>query len=143
MMKRKGRTARARRLCQTIPPTFSPTISLHVNHLRRRVERPMDADFLPFELTYFRLMIDVINRPTGVLKHVLVSLLHDCARKDLNTSLVGRLSLRIRRSLLCVRLGLAGRRGLIGGRLRWLLALSCVRGSLLGVEQPAPRDDPD
>ena len=65
----------------------------------------MDADFLPFELTYFRLMINVINRPTGLLKHVLVSLLHDCARKDLNAGLVGRLSLRIRWSLLCVRLG--------------------------------------
>ena len=49
----------------------------------------MDADLFPFELTYFSLMIDVINRPTGVLKHVLVSLLHDRARKDLDSALVG------------------------------------------------------
>jgi hypothetical protein len=102
----------------------------------------MDADSLPFELTYFNLMIDVIDRPTGVLKHVLGSLLHDRARKCLDAGLVGCLSLRIRRNLPGARLGLAWRLGLVGGRLRLLLALLRVRGGLLGVEQPAPRDDP-
>lgn len=65
-------------------------ISLDVNHLRRGVQRAMDADFLPFELTYFSLTIDVIDRPSGVLlKHVLISLLHDGARKGLDAGLVG------------------------------------------------------
>jgi len=55
-----------------------------VDHLPVRVEDARDADFLAFVLFRQILAVDIVRvAAVGILQHILVTRLHDCARESL------------------------------------------------------------